>query len=172
MELKYRTANRLPGYDYGVIGCYFVTLCTHHRQPIFCMEKSTVGNSLRAVPKHAPNQIIRKWIIETQKKYKNIAIEQYVIMPDHLHLMVEINEQCPGCSVSEAMHFFKTMTTNEYIRGVKKGVLHEFDTKLWQRSYYDHVIRNQQDYDEIWQYIENNPEKWMLLHQNDFCKTT
>ena len=162
MELKNRMANRLPNYDYGEIGCYFVTLCTHHRQPLFCMEKSTASGS-----KHIPNQIIRKWLIETQNKFQNITISQYVIMQDHVHLIVGINEQCPGGSVPEAMRFFKTMTTNDYIRGVKKGVLPSFDTKLWQKSYYDHVIRNQKDYDEIWQYIENNPEKWMLVHKNN-----
>lgn len=56
------------------------------------------------------------------------------------------------------------MTTNEYIQGVKNGILTPFDRKLWQKSYYDHVIRNQQDYNEIREYIENNPTKWMFVH--------
>jgi hypothetical protein len=65
------------------------------------------------------------------------------------------------------MQFVKTMTTNDYIRGVKAGILAPFEIKLWQKSYYDHVIRNQQDYDETWQYIENNPSKWMLVYQKE-----
>lgn len=68
-------------------------------------------------------------------------------------------------SLPDVMRFFKTMTTNEYIRGVKDGTLTPFDGKLWQKSYYDHVIRNQQDYNEIWQYIESNPAKWIMMHE-------
>ena len=76
-------------------------------------------------------------------------------------------ERHAGRSLPDIMQFFKTMTTNDYIRGVKAGALVPFDKKLWQKSYYDHVIRNQQDYDETWQYIENNPSKWMLVYQKE-----
>lgn len=62
------------------------------------------------------------------------------------------------------MRFFKTMTTNEYIREVKKGNLPPFQQKLWQKSFYDHVIRNEQDYLETWEYIVNNPTKWVVVH--------
>lgn len=51
------------------------------------------------------------------------------------------------------------MTANEYIRGVNMGILKPFDQKVWQKSYYDHIIRNQEDYDEVWLYIESNPRK-------------
>lgn len=60
------------------------------------------------------------------------------------------------------MKFFKTMTTNEYIKCVKNNLLPTFDKKLWQKSYYDHIIRNQKDYNAVWEYIENNPEKLIL----------
>ena len=164
MEKQHRKLNRLENFDYAERGCYFVTLCTHHRQSLFRIEKTSVGNGLCAVPNHIPNQIIRKWIVESQKKYENISFDQYVIMPDHLHFIVRIKERRSGCSLPDVMQYFKTMTTNEYIRGVKQGVLQPFDAKLWQKSYYDHIIRNQQDYNEIWEYIENNPDKWMLMH--------
>ncbi len=160
MEIQNRKRNRLGYYDYGEVGCYFVTLCTQHRQLLFQMEDPAVGNGLRAVP----NQIIHKWVVETQKKFENIKIDKYVIMPDHLHLIVTIMERHTGRSLPDVIRFFKTMTTNEYIRYVKNGVLPPFERKLWQKSYYDHVIRNQQDYNEVWEYIENNPTKWMLVH--------
>ena len=57
------------------------------------------------------------------------------------------------------------MTTNEYIKGVKNNILPPFDKKLWQKSYYDHIIRNQEDYNEVWEYIENNPQKWILQNE-------
>ena len=138
---------------------------------------SPVGNGLCAVPcggdgttrRSCPtveNQIVHKWVRETVNKYPNIAIDKYVIMPDHIHMIVTIREQHAGCSLSDVMRFFKTMTTNEYIRGVKNGVLQPFDRKIWQKSFYDHVIRNQQDYNEVWEYIENNPLKWMITKGN------
>ena len=59
------------------------------------------------------------------------------------------------------------MTTNEYIRAVKNGLLPTYDKKIWQKSYYDHIIRNEQDYIQTIQYIANNPEKWMLVHEKN-----
>lgn len=87
-----------------------------------------------------------------------------MLMPDHLHLIVNIHQQCVGCTLPDVVRYFKTMTTNEYIQGVKAGILSPFDKKIWQKSYYDHVVRNQQDYNEIWEYIHNNPTKWLLMH--------
>ena len=175
MEKPSRKQNRLPDYDYSQEGSYFVTLCTHNRARLFEMEMP-VGNDLCVVPDnengtaHRPcpageNQIIHKWIRETENKFPDVTIDKYVVMPDHLHLIVTIQERHAGQSLPDVMRFFKTMTTNEYIRGVKTGILTPFDGKLWQKSYYDHVIRNQQDYNEIWEYIENNPVKWIMMHE-------
>ena len=177
MEIPQRKLNRLSEYDYGQEGAYFVTLCTQNRARLFQMELPGVGNGLCVIPHglcavpHGlcavpeGNAIIHKWVQETENKFPNIAIDKYVIMPDHLHLIVTIKERHAGRSLPDVMRFFKTMTTNDYIRGVKDGTLTPFDGKLWQKSYYDHVIRNQQDYNEIWQYIENNPTKWIMMHE-------
>lgn len=161
-----RKPNRIPYFDYGQENAYFITLCTHNRARIFQME-TTSENSAHSLPCSLQNRLIHKWIKETQNKYPNISIDNYVIMQDHLHLLVTIGLQQKGASLEEVMHFFKTMTTNEYIRGVKAGFLPPFYKKLWQKSYYDHVIRNFQDYQEIWTYIENNPAKWRYIHESD-----
>ncbi len=153
-----RRPSRLKTFDYSQNGAYFITLCTHNRQPLF---KIDVGNDLCVVPP-LQNKIIHKWIKETQNKFPHMRIDKYVIMPDHLHFIISITERHTGRSLPDMMHFFKTMTTNEYIRAVKEGNLPPFHRKLWQKSYYDHVIRNQHDYNEIWDYIENNPQKWLL----------
>ena len=79
-------------------------------------------------------------------------------MPDHIHFILIINlERHMGCSLSDMVQWFKTMTTNEYIRMVKNNVLKPFDTKLWQKSFYDHIIRDENDYVTKCQYIINNP---------------
>ena len=163
MNLPSRKPNRLKDYNYGEIGCYFVTICTQNRQRLFIIEKKSVGNDLCVVPQ---NKIIHKWINEMQNKYQ-LIINNYVIMPDHIHLLITISERHTGRSLQDAIRFFKTMSTNEYIKNVKIGTLPPFNKKLWQKSYYDHVIRNQQDYDETWEYIENNPIQWEITHEKE-----
>lgn len=108
------------------------------------------------------NQIIYRWLKETEKKY-NIKVEKYAILPNHLHLIVSISECHTGHSLHDAIRWFKTMSTNEYINGVKKGMLMPFDKKLWQKSFYDHIIRNEYAYQEIWEYIDKNHLKWLEI---------
>ena len=128
MEQRERKANRLSNYDYGQPGSYFVTLCTNHRLPLFEMEP-IVGNGPCAVPRPPQNLILRKGIREAQAHFTNIRIDKYVIMPDHLHMIVTILERHEGRSLQDVMHYFKTMTTTDYIRGVKAGILTPFDKK-------------------------------------------
>ncbi len=161
MDFPNRKQNRLKNYDYSEIGCYFVTICTEKRQHLFNIQNMPIGNDLCVVPQ---NQIIHKWIRETATKYQ-LNIDNYAIMPDHIHLLITISERHTGRSLQKAIQFFKTMSTNEYIRFVKTGVLPPFSQKLWQKSYYDHIIRNQQDYEETWEYIENNPIQWYIKHK-------
>ena len=157
MELQKRKANRIQGFDYGQCGAYFVTLCTHNRARLFRMDQTSSCQ-------WESNRIIHKWVAETQNKYQNVHFDKYVIMSDHIHFLISFTEEAPGASLADVMRFFKTMTTNEYIREVKKGNLPPFQQKLWQKSFYDHVIRNEQDYLETWEYIVNNPTKWMVVH--------
>lgn len=164
MNLPKRKNNRLRNYNYGEVGYYFVTLCTQNRMQLFEIETPTVGNDLCVVPP-VSNQIVHKWLKEMENKFCNITIENYVIMPDHLHLIIHISERHTGRSLPDAMRFFKTMSTNEYIHNVKNNILPPFQNRLWQKSYYDHIIRNQSDYNEIWEYIENNPAKWLEIYE-------
>jgi len=97
-------------------------------------------------------------VIGTSKKFY-LKIDNYVIMPDHIHLMLVIPERHIGRSLPDMMQWFKTMTTNEYIKKVKENVLKPFDKKLWQKSYYEHIIRDEKDYLDKTEYIINNPLK-------------
>ncbi len=71
-----------------------------------------------------------------------------------------MDNQKYNATVGDAMDWFKTMTTNEYIRGVKTQNWQRFDKKLWQRNYWEHIIRDEEDYLRISNYIKNNPKKW------------
>lgn len=156
MEQPKRKNLRLPDFDYGEIGCYFVTLCTHNRARIFSLES----------PNTIPNKIIRKWIQETQNKFPGVVFDHYVIMPDHLHFLITIHQKS-ATTLPDVLCYFKTMTTNTYIRGVKSGYLPAFDKKLWQKTYFEHVIRNQEDYNNTWEYIQFNPARWKEKHPNE-----
>ena len=159
MPYPNRKPMRLKDYDYSQNGAYFITICTYNRQKLF--EISTVGNDLCVVPScDVPqNKIIEKWLHELENKF-NVTIDKYVVMPDHIHMILIVDlERHVGRSLQDMMQWFKTMTTNEYIKSVKENVLPPFDKKVWQKSYYDHVIRDEDDYITKWNYIENNPVK-------------
>ncbi len=133
---------------------------------------SSVGAHLCVRP--ASMVLVEYWIHEIPKKYSNVKIDYYVIMPDHLHLIILLNNErdehagsplqkkdeveAIKSRVPDIIKWFKTMTTNEYIRLVKDGKVKSFATHLWQRGYYDHVIRNRDDLKECRRYIKSNPK--------------
>lgn len=161
-ELPIRRPVRLGEYDYSQNGCYFVTVCTHKRQHLF--EISTVDSEAYTVPsRNLSNRIIEKWLYKMESEF-DVAIEQYVIMPDHIHFVLTIMEQNRCVDLPRMMQWFKTMTTNEYISNVRSRNVKPFVDKLWQKSYYEHIIRNEADYLETRQYILNNPLKWKMKH--------
>lgn len=136
---------RLVNYDYSNVGAYFVTVCLNNRGvPLFA------GN--------AAKEMIEKWILKIEENYDNVAMDYYVVMKDHVHMIILINQKS-ATDLPEIMDWFKTMTTNEYIRGVRQGIYEPFDKKFWQRSYNDHIIRNDEDLNEKREYIINNPLK-------------
>ena len=159
MELPKRKPTRLKDYDYSTPGAYFVTICTMDKEKIFELE--SVGNDLCVVPP-VQNKIIHKWINELENKYENIKIDKYVVMPNHVHLIVVITERHTGRSLQDVIRWFKTMTTNECIRCIDTHSLKHFNKKLWQKSFHDHIIRGDDDYKKIWEYIETNPSKWEI----------
>lgn len=155
-NLPQRKRMRLQGYDYAQNGAYFITICTENRLQIF---GETVGATLcgRPNPVHA---MLGKWLVETEHKYNAVTIDKYVIMPNHIHCIIILAGDHTGSPLPQILDWFKTMTTNEYIRGVKAGLYPPFYQKIWQRSYHDHIIRNEQEYQKIWEYIDTNPMKW------------
>ncbi len=105
--------------------------------------------------------MIDYWWQELASKYQYIELDAYVIMPDHLHGIITIvDDTIAKVSISEMIQWFKTMTTNKYIQGVKSGIYIHFDKKIWQRNFYEHIIRDEADLNRIRDYIINNPMNW------------
>ncbi len=163
-ELPNRKKLRLQNYDYSRNGCYFVTVCTHERQILF---KETVGATLCGRP-NEPGKMIEKWLLELGKKFCGVEIPHYAVMPNHVHFIVTKTGDHAGSPLHEIVSWFKTMTTNDYIANVKFGKFSPFRQKLWQRNYYEHIIRDDRDYYETAKYIENNLLKWEL--DKYYCK--
>ena len=154
MEFQERKANRIPEYDYSTCGAYFVTICTQDRKKIL---SSIVGDG-SPVPKPT-GRIAEEYIRIISEKYPTVSVDQYVIMPDHIHMLLRIDNGTgnPSPTLGNIIGWYKYQVTKQ-----ANMQLNNSGEKLFQRSYYDHVIRNQRDYGEIWQYIENNPLKWVI----------
>ena len=151
-NLPNRKQIRLKNYDYSRDGYYFITICTHNRQPLFYKP---VGADLCVRPNN-PEKMIEKWLSEIENKYEQIKICKYVLMHDHIHFIISKTGGHAGPPLQDIIKWFKTMTTNDYIKNVKAGKYMPFKNKIWQRSFYEHVIRDKNDYIKILEYMENN----------------
>ena len=170
-NLPYRKSIRLKNYDYSSNGYYFVTICTQNREKLF---GEIVGATLCGRPNN-PDKVIVKWLLELENKFKGVKIDEYIVMPNHIHFIIKRTGDHTGSTgdhtgstgdhtgsplLRDIIGWFKTMSTNEYIAGVKDGRFMPFKGHLWQRNYYEHIIRNYDDYIYIAEYIQNNPLKW------------
>ncbi len=177
-HIHHRRSIRLKGYDYAQAGLYFVTICCQDRACLFgeIIDGKMILNDA--------GEMIKKWYHELENKFPDIKCHEMIVMPNHFHCVVEnvgadlrvcpdandkINDELGernelgehvGSPLCRVVQWWKTMTTNEYIRGVKSLGWKPFNGKLWQRNYYEHIIRNEQSYQTISKYIINNPTKW------------
>lgn len=148
---------RLPNFDYTV-GTYFVTVCSKDRKNIFgCIPPNhIVGDGLSVPILSSAGEVLDKWIGMISQKFPNVQIQKYVIMPNHLHMIVHMEgTDDPSPTLGNIMGWFKYGATKEINQITGNGIV-----PVFQRSYHDHVIRNEKDYLRIWQYIDENPAKW------------
>ncbi len=220
---KHRRSIRLKHYDYSQAGLYFITICTQRR-------KCLLGNIDHAgIILNDAGRMTQKWYFELEHKFDEIRCMDYMIMPNHIHFIVQNvgpgqkhrfvpaceniapnqnvgadlcvclesnvlmgqacenirpNQNvgadlcvCPeskmpgehagseegehtGSPLQRIVQWFKTMSTNEYIRNVKTNNWSPFDGKLWQRNYYEHIVRSEESLNRIREYIANNPLNW------------
>ena len=155
MEYPKRKTIRLPEFDYDA-GAYFVTICTHERRCI--LSDIVVGDGVLDVP-HVQlseyGKAVEQTLEEINHTYNHISIRKYVIMPNHIHLLVHVEENGTSRTPSPTNRPLPLLVST-----IKRFSNKKCGIKLWQRSYHEHIIRNEQDYLEIWNYIDGNPAKW------------
>ena len=134
---------RLRNYDYTSDGYYFITICTKEKIHYFgeivdgIMQYSDIG------------KVANEGIKKINDVYKFIQLDKYTIMPNHIHIILILKKETE-ISVSRVIKQYKEYITNQ----IKESI--------WQKSYYDHIIRNEKDYLRIWKYIDENILKWNL----------
>jgi REP element-mobilizing transposase RayT len=179
-QIHHRRSIRLKGYDYAQAGLYFITICCQDRTCLF--GEITDGEMIL----NDAGQMVETQWLALPNRFPNIALHEYVVMPNHFHAILEIvgatlvvvqNTEIVGQqkgqsqgiasidmpvnkTIGDMMDAFKSITTVEYIRGVKNMGWQPFNGKIWQRNYHEHIIRNEQSYQPISNYIINNSAKW------------
>ena len=168
---------RLARYDYTRPGAYFVTICVQDRLPLLAtvreseMELSPAGQMVAAV-----------WG-QLGQHYRGVEVDVSVVMPNHLHGVITLrspdaqgeadggNDGAVGIpvrplSLSTLMRRFKTYTTHLYGKGVRSQEWPRYSGTLWQKSFYEHIIRSERDLHALRAYILANPSNWRLDREN------
>ncbi len=185
-ERHHRRSIRLQGYDYTRPGAYFVTIVTQGR---LCLFGEVVAGEMRM--NNAGRMVQQVWD-ELALFYEGVQTDAFIVMPNHVHGIIILTGNvratprgcpddatprgCPnppsgqargpaptlGLGLPDVVHRFKTMTTKRYADGVRANQWTPFPGRLWQRNYYEHIIRDDQSWRRIREYITTNPLRWHL----------
>ena len=157
-DIHHRKSIRLRGYDYSQAGLYFITICTHERLPLFgeIVDEKMIQNEMGmmaekcwyAIPNHFPR----------------VMLDAFIVMPNHVHGIITVGENNHLPLQSKPKHG-TSRTIGSIVRGFKIGVTKWFRSNtdvhvVWQRNYYEHILRNEAAYLKIAEYIQTNPQRW------------
>ncbi len=159
-----RRTVRLAHYDYASPGAYFVTICAHRRRPLF------EDGSLR--------QIIQEAWLDQPRRFPNLGLDAFVIMPNHLHFVIWLGPvgatlavapdgagASPAPTLGDVIRAFKSSIAVEWLKHIRANGL-ERSGRVWQRNYYERVIRSEAELADVREYIGLNPLKWRLDTDN------
>ena len=159
MDYPKRKHPRLKEYDYSQCGVYFLTLCSKNREPLF---SRIVGRDAPGAPPSPAveltpiGEIVDRYIASIESAYSSVTVDKYIIMPDHVHMLIAIHCTAFGASGSPR----PTELIPRVIAALKRFTNKDSGRPLWQTGYYDHIIRDEHDYMVRWHYIDANPAKW------------
>jgi len=174
----HRRSIRLKGYDYSSAGSYFVTICVQHRACLF----GEVNDGVMCI-NDAGEMVQRVWY-SLPNRFERACLDTFVVMPNHIHGIIQLTdgEMERGCNTNSSdkksdllgnvVGAFKSITTHQYAIAVHAHHWQPFDKRLWQRNYYEHIIRDRNALQTVCQYIANNPSLWKYdrLHPNNPSK--
>ena len=154
-EIHHRRSIRLRGYDYRQAGVYYVTICVQNRARLF----GSVADA--SVALNEAGQMVESTWVNLPRRFPTVQLDAFVVMPDHLHGIIVLGGAQTGraSSLGDIVGAFKSLTTHGYVLGVRERGWLPFDGKLWQRNYFEHIVRNEDEMDRIRQYIEDNPSR-------------
>ena len=150
-EFPIRKNIRLKEYDYSTAGYYFITICTKSKRKIL----STIDVGTRIARPSDIGLIVESSVLQISEKYENVSLEKYVIMPNHVHMILALQH------LDNNGRAMRVPTISTIINQFKGYVTKQVGVSLWQARFIDHIIRNENDYLIHWQYIDNNPAKWI-----------
>ena len=165
-KIHKRKSIRLKGYDYSSAGAYFVTVCNHNHLCLFgqiAEEKMLLNDA---------GKFANKCLLGIPGHFPHVKLDKFIIMPNHIHGIIIINVGANNYSPLQINQFRSPFRTiGSIIRGFKIGVTKWFRANtnvynVWQRNYYEHIIRNEKELNKIREYIINNPLRWHLDREN------
>ena len=152
-ELSKRKRIRLENYDYSSCGAYFLTVCTAERRNCFWKNVGAIIDRPQDVVLSEYGKIVNTAINNIANVYPSLSVDHYVIMPNHIHLLLRVcADECGRPMVAPTM--------SRVIKQLKGYVSKQTENALWQKSFYDHIIRNREDYEKHVKYIYENPMRW------------
>ena len=155
---------RMAHYDYNTPGAYFLTFCTHNRKHFL----SSVVGAIHESPEIQLTDCGRavEETIQNLPDHLCVSVDRFVIMPNHIHLIAVITQEDALRAIRESPLQSRTILSNliGYIKMNASKAIRQWygDLPVWQRGYYDHVIRNREDYVALAEYIQTNPLRWEL----------
>jgi putative transposase len=163
-QKHHRRSIRLKNYDYSQKGAYYVTIIVQHRECLF----GDIGNNEMIL--NEPGKMINEQWSVLPGRFPNIELDLYQIMPNHFHGIIIAGATTrvaqnwagtrPAPTLGDIIGAFKSINTSVYIKGVENNNWPRFVKRLWQRNYYEHVIRDEADLNRIRNYIQSNPANW------------
>ena len=170
-KLHHRRSIRLKGYDYSLEGLYFVTICVQNMECIFGEIKNSplVGagsarpfESIAQMYLNEYGRIVKQCYLNLEQKYPHIQCGEYVIMPNHFHAIIAIERSIDGNGICDKRTGLPQTLGHiiAYFKYQSTKLINLQNQKLWQRNYYEHIIRDETSYNNIYWYIMNNPQKW------------
>ena len=165
-ELKKRKTPRYQSFDYNSSGVYFITICTQNRRCILSRIVGTGVLDCLQIELTKYGQIADKYIKQLNDFYNHLSVEEYVIMPNHIHLLLWVKE---NKNANENGRSRTPVPTNieransacsQFVSTFKRFCNKEYGENIWQARFNDHVIRNREDYEKHVKYIYENPIRW------------